>query len=169
MIAAVAISLGLATQSRAQDQSTPNPELVTAVKQLLATLEVQKTLEPALAGIKKMQAAMLDQQNLSEEEKKAAAEIMAVSMEEVEKVLAWESMEAMMIRIYSAVFTAEEIKELITLFESPTGQAYIKKQPELQVATMQEMQKMMVSLMPQIQEKTKAAVERAKAGKASKN
>ena len=161
---AAAASFALALPGQAQDAAAePSAETVAAAKQLLVTLEVKKTLEPALAGVKQMQSAMIEQQNLTPEQKDAAADIMAASMEEVEKLLAWDNLEAMMIRIYSKVFSAEEITALIKLFESPTGQAYVKKQPELQAATMMEMQKMMVDLIPTIQAKTQEAVERARA------
>lgn len=164
IVATLALSLGLATHGRAQNQENEiDPEVSTAAKQLLETLEVRKSLEPALAGITQMQEALLNQQNLDDEQIKKAREIMAISMEEAEKALEWENLEGMFVRIYSKVFSAEEINELIKLFESPTGKAYIKKQPELQAATMQEMQTLMLELMPKIQEKTKEAIERAKA------
>ena len=117
---------------------------------------------PALEGVKKMQGAMLDQQQLSEEEKASAKEIMAASMKEVEKAMSWGNIETIMVNAYAEVFTTKELTDLNALFLSPAGQTFVEKQPELQAATMKEMQSIMMDLMPKIQKRTEEAIERVK-------
>ena len=167
-IAAVAITCAsvfifTSLPAKAAPADAPNPETLAAAKKLLATMKVKESMEPVLTGMRKMQDAMIDKQQLTPEQKTAAREVMKASMGEIEKVLSWDSIGTLMARVYAKVFTTEEVNDLITLFESPAGQVFVKKQVELQMATMQEMQKIMVDLMPKIQEQTKAAIERAKA------
>ncbi|MCF6312457.1 MAG: DUF2059 domain-containing protein [Verrucomicrobiales bacterium] len=154
--------------TQAAPEEALNPETVAAVEKFMTTMKVKENMAPALEGVKNMQMAMLDQQGLSEEEKISAKKIMEVSMGEVEKMLSWENIGAMMVRVYAKVFTTEEVNDLIKLFETPAGQVYVNKQMELQQASMQEMQKIMIDIMPKIQAKTKEAVKQAMEQEAEK-
>lgn len=163
-----ALTLSSLPAMAAPEEVKIDPEVAAAAKTLMATMKVEEGMGPALEGVKNMQNAMLEQQGLSEDEIATAKEIMAVSMEETEKALAWENLEGLMVRAYASVFTKAEIDGLIGMFETPEGQAYIAKQGQLQAATMREMQTIMMDLMPKIQEKTTAAIERAKNKKKNK-
>ena len=164
-----ALTLSSVPAMAAPEEVKIDPEVAAAAKTLMATMKVEEGMGPALEGVKNMQNAMLEQQGLSEDEIASAKEIMAVSMEETEKALAWENLEGLMVRAYASVFTKAEIDGLIALFETPAGQAYIAKQGQLQAATMREMQTVMMDLMPKIQEKTAAAIKRAKNKKKNKD
>ena len=157
-----ALTLSLLPAFAAPEEVKIDEGTAAAAKALMATMKVEESMGPALEGVKQMQNAMLDQQALSPEEIAEAKELMAVSMAETEKALAWENLEGLMVRAYASVFTEAEIEGLIALFETPAGQAYIAKQGQLQSATMREMQTIMMELMPKIQEKTAAAIEQAK-------
>lgn len=170
--AAIAAAIGCAVLAQSSspalaapdDQATPaiDADTAAAAKALMDTMKVEQQMGPAFEGVKSMQNAMLDQQKLSPEQLKAAKDIMAVSMAETEKAMAWENIEGTMVRAYASVFTTEEIEGLIALFKSPAGQVFIAKQGQLQAATMREMQTIMMDLMPKIQQKTAEAIERAK-------
>ena len=160
VVACAAFALTVAVA--APDEKKPDPETAAAVKDLMTTLKVQEQMGPVLSGIKQMQMAMLDQQQLSDDEKKAARELMSASMDEVESVLDWKNLEGVMVRAYASVFTTEEVKALNEMFLTPAGQTFVEKQPELQAATMGEMQTIMAELMPRIQKKTQEAIERIK-------
>lgn len=138
-----------------------------AAKRLMKVMQVEKQMAPMWENMKGMQDAMLDQQNLTNDEKEQAREIMAASMEEVEKALSWENLEPMMVRVYAATFTAEEMDKMSDFFESPDGQTYVEKQPNLQQAMMTEMQTLMTDLMPKIQQRTQEAIERIQSGEAN--
>ena len=142
----------------------PDPEIAAAAKRLLTVMKVKEQMAPALDSVTQMQDAMLQQQGLTEEQKKIALETMEASLSEVRKVMAWETIEPMFVRIYSGIFTAAELNRLSDFFESADGQVFVEKQPAIQAATMAEMQKLMMQIMPAIQQKTQAAIEKAKAG-----
>lgn len=164
--AAFAFSFG---QAAPDDSQTPDPETAAAVKTLMKTLKVEEQMAPVMAGMRQMQGNMINRQELSDEEKTSALELMAASMEEVEKAMSWGNLEGIMVRAYASVFTTEEVEDLNEMFLSPAGQTFVKKQPQLQAATMKEMQSIMVELLPKIQEKAKEAIERAKAKQAAQN
>lgn len=151
---------GPATTQAAPEQAL-NPETVAAVEKFMVTMKVEENMAPILESVKKMQNSMLDQQQLSDKQKAIAKKSMAASMSEVEKMMSWDNIGAMLVRVYAKVFTTEEVNDLIKLFESPAGQVYVNKQSELQQASMQEMQKIMMDIMPKIQAKAKEAVKKA--------
>ena len=54
-------------------------------------------------------------------------------------------------RVYSDVFTKGELQGLADFYGTPTGQALIEKQPEVQKKTMEIMMPRMMAAMPQVQ------------------
>ena len=147
-----------------------DPETVEAAKRLMTTMKVKEQMAPSLEHVQSMQDSILDQQtNLTDEQKAVAKETARASMSEMMKVLAWENMEPMFIRVYASVFSADELNRLNEYFASKDGQVYVNKQPKLQAAMVAEMGKMMGAIMPKIQEKTQEAIERVQKRKKDKD
>lgn len=159
-----ALVLGLSLTIGRASAADPDPETAAAAKRLLAVMKIREQMAPALDNVVQMQDAILDQQGLTDDQKAAAKEIMETSMAETRKAMAWETIEPMFVRIYSGIFTAGELNSLSDFFEGPDGKVFVDKQPAVQAATMQEMQKLMMDIMPAIQEKTRAAIEKARGG-----
>lgn len=157
---ATVFCVGLAPMQAAPDEKL-NPETVAAVEKFMVTMKVRESMKPALAGVKKMQDAMIEQQQISDEQKAATRKLIAASMGEIEEMMSWDSIGPVFVRAYAKVFTTEEINGLIKLFETPAGQVFVNKQIALQQATMKEMQTIMMEIMPKIQAKTKEAIEKA--------
>ena len=63
----------------------------------------------------------------------------------------WEKMQAELTGIYRELFTQEEINSLIDFYQSPAGQAMVKKMPLIQNKTVQIYQKILARAMPRIQ------------------
>ncbi|HTJ78077.1 MAG TPA: DUF2059 domain-containing protein [Rariglobus sp.] len=63
-----------------------------------------------------------------------------------------EEMKADFARIYSDVFTKEELQGLADFYGTPAGVAMIDKQPEVQQKTMEIMMPRMMAIMPKIQQ-----------------
>jgi uncharacterized protein len=60
-------------------------------------------------------------------------------------------MEADTASIYSDVFTKGQLDGLSDFYDSPAGQAYIDKQPEIQTRMQQAMMPRIMAVMPQVQ------------------
>lgn len=109
-------------------------------EKLLTVMELQKTIEQSFGAVKKM---IPGQDNPTGASKRALDMIM--------KELSWENIKADYIQLYAEVFTESEIQGLIKFYQSPAGQAFVKKQPELTQKSMMLSQKMMMKIMPQLQ------------------
>ncbi len=134
-----------------------------SAEQLLEVLKMGDNFDNAMQQVSGMQKSILSQMDLSEEEmvvaEKAAQSSMKVTMEK----FSWANMKEMFVDIYAEVFTAEELDDIIAFYESPQGQKYVEKQPELTRVTMQKMQAVMAEIMPEIQKETAKLVEQLKA------
>lgn len=133
-----------------------------AAARLLDVLQMAENFDNSIQQAVQMQSGMLDQMNLSEEEKAAAKNSMEKSMKTLVDKFCWVNMKDLFVDIYAEVFTADELQGIIEFYESPAGQKFVEKQPQLTQVTMQKMQAVMVEMMPEIQKQAMAAVEEAK-------
>lgn len=115
----------------------------------------------------KAQEAMIASQNLSEEQKKQLLARTRSFMDTTMKPI-MEKTEALSIEAYAATFTLEELEGLIAFYQSPVGQKFIEKQPQLMTTLMQQSTARTQSLMPDLlrkmQEETKREIERTRKG-----
>lgn len=70
----------------------------------------------------------------------------------IDDMISWERMEPMMLRIYSKVYTAEELHDIAVFYRSPPGQKLLAKMPQVMQESMQESLQMMKDLMPKMQQ-----------------
>ncbi len=146
-------------QTHAQDsQNTPSPQSVALAEELMTLFQIDKSMEAALQQVTQMQAKMLDSQNLSAEAKARQQQVMKVVLEETQASFAWEKIKPTFIGIYAETFTPEELQGMIAFFKTPIGQKWIEKQPQLQAATMQKMQSLIMSMQPKMQEAIKRSL-----------
>jgi hypothetical protein len=83
----------------------------------------------------------------------------------VRKDYGWDTYKPKIVKIYSDVFSQEEIDGLIAFYSNPAGQAYINKMPLVLQQTIQLTQSMMQTITPKIQvlvDQQKADLEAAK-------
>lgn len=149
----------LLLQAHAQDsQNTPSPQSVALAEELMTLFQIDKSMEAALQQVTQMQAKMLDSQNLSAEAKARQQQVMKVVLEETQASFSWEKIKPTFIEIYAETFTPEELQGMIAFFKTPIGQKWIEKQPQLQAATMQKMQSLIMSMQPKMQEAIKRSL-----------
>jgi len=143
----------------------PSPEARAAAVKLMSLLEMDKNFDSSMQQAVKMQEGMIDQMDLSDAEKDDARQAMAGTMKVTLEKFSWAKMEGMFVDIYAEVFAAEELEGIIAFYESPAGQKFIAKQPELMAKTMEKMQGVMAELMPAIQKEAMKVHEEIKAKK----
>ncbi|MBT8082317.1 MAG: DUF2059 domain-containing protein [Gammaproteobacteria bacterium] len=66
--------------------------------------------------------------------------------------LNWAKMEPLMIATYTTVFTEQELLELAAFYETPIGQKYLDKTPEMISETMAMTQQLMAEFSPRLEE-----------------
>jgi hypothetical protein len=78
---------------------------------------------------------------------KQQAKMIAIMKDE----LSWDKLKVSFVQVYRETFSQEEIDGIIAFYQSPAGQAFIDKQPELMKNTMAVMQQHMGPMMQKIQ------------------
>lgn len=69
----------------------------------------------------------------------------------VKQELSWKKLQPEFVKIYSSVYTQEEVDGLIKFYKSPVGQSTIDKMPLVSKKSMEIMQIHMTDLMPKLQ------------------
>lgn len=123
-------------------------------------------VEQAFASVEQMVRQGLEQQvggrKLTEEQRRvldlAPARIAAVLKQEMN----WSTLEPIYVAIYQEAFDQEEIDALITFHQSPVGQSYISKMPQVMSRSMQVMQVQMQSLSPKLRQAMEDVLREAK-------
>ena len=137
-----------------------------AAEELLKAMHIDEMMANQKETMKKMADAFMPK-DLSAEELKVAQEIQAKTMETVSQQLSWEVLKPDFIQAYSQVYTEQELKDLTAFYQTPVGQKFIEKMPELQARTMEIIQKRMATIMPAMLTAMKDAAQKAKAAKGS--
>ncbi|GGF53504.1 DUF2059 domain-containing protein [Alteromonas lipolytica] len=82
--------------------------------------------------------------------------------------MSWEKLRDPMIDLYMAHYTEQELQDMLAFYQSETGQAMVRKMPEVIAASMQITQGMMGDIMPKIQAMTKQYSESLRTQRAKK-
>ena len=155
----VALSLAITVPARAD--VTDGRAIVEEILHLTKADEMVQTMRDEM---KKLMAAQLES---LEFEGKGTAEF----REEFEGIFSsfftddlWERMRDPMIDVYLKVYSTQELAELRDFYKSPLGQKLIAKLPEVMRESMKAGQELMQDLIPQIEAKVKALVEKGEKG-----
>jgi hypothetical protein len=143
---------------------TATPGSRESAERLLQVLKVGENFDNAIRQAVTMQMGLLDKRtDIPAEKKEAVRKSIEPAINSILEKMSWQKMKEMFIDIYAVVFTKEELDGVIAFYESPAGQKFITKQPELTRVTMQKMQALMSEMMPEIQKNTEKAMEQVKA------
>jgi hypothetical protein len=128
---------------------------------------MNENFDKSISQAVKMQLGMIDQRtDISTDKKEVVRKSIETSINSTLEKFSWEKMKPMFIDIYAEVFTAKELNDVITFYESPAGQKFVVKQPELMRVTMQKMQALMAEIMPELQKEIVASIRSPDAAKA---
>lgn len=152
--------IALAAPLRAQDQ-TPSPNAALA-EELMSLFQIDKNMDAALQQVAKMQEQMATTKDMTPDARAKQQQMRDAINKEIKSLISWEKVKPMFISIYAETFTADELQGMIAFFKSPLGQKWIEKQPQLQMATMQKMQAVMMEAQPKLQEAIKRVIESRK-------
>ena len=148
VLVAVAIGLGVCS---AHGQEASRRAMA---ESLLNAMNVQDTIEKSFAMLQQMIPAQMDkmkqaagQTNTSSNVSSQTAKMMDMMAQE----FSWSKVKNDYITLYADTFTEEEMKGILGFYNSPAGQAFVKKQPELMKRSMELSQKIMMQVMPKIQ------------------
>ena len=138
-----------------------------SIKQLLAVTHAQKLSEKAQDQVNTTMDKLI-QQALNGRVPTASQQQAITRMKDrfmnlMDKELTWERLEPMYIRLYKESFTEEEVAGMISFYQTAAGKAVINKLPVLMQKVMQEMQKIVIKAVPEMNKIEKDFVDDMKA------
>ena len=116
-----------------------------AAEELLVVMDVKRNVDDMLGDVVEMHEAQFDAAGTDADPKLKEAFIT-----ELKGALSWEGVKEDYVKIYTQVFTEEEIRALIGFYKSPIGQKLVSKQPELMQKSMELSQKRFMEIMPRL-------------------
>lgn len=125
---------------------TANADELSRRAAALKLLEVSRAAEMIETVYDSMQPqfeAMAEQIGIDEAQRPIFDRHMARVFEVLREELNWEKMEPYMIDAYAEVYTEDELLGLVEFYESPLGQKFMAKMPEMMSVTMEMTQSMM--------------------------
>jgi hypothetical protein len=162
----IAAALVFSTTTRAAPPSDQS------IEKLLDVSQAGKMMDSVFAQMDGLMKTSMKQVTKG---KKLSADEQAVMDKQQAKMIAlmkdefsWDKMKGPFIQIYRDTFTQDEVDGLTAFYESPAGQAFIKKQPELMKNTMAVMQERMGAMMGKIQQISEETAKELQASKPQK-
>ncbi|MBL7076650.1 MAG: DUF2059 domain-containing protein [Kiritimatiellae bacterium] len=154
-IMCILVIAGMAIPIVAKEPAAPTKESNAprraAAEKLLDLFNMDDTYDQSMKQAMNMAVGMIDSQDLPEMEKANARKAVEASMEISLEKFSWKRMKGIFVDIYAGVLDLDELEGLIAFYESPIGQKFLKKQPQLSLATMEKMQLLMQEMMPDLQ------------------
>jgi len=149
VVVAVAILFATGFSASAQDQSRR-----ALAEELMTLLKVQENMEKSLTLMKQMVTAQIEQLKPLAGKSSVPPEVsgqMNKMIDLVGQELSWDKLKDEYVSLYADLFTDGELKDMIAFYQTPSGQAFVNKQPELVKRSMDISQKMLTQVIPKIQ------------------
>ena len=109
---------------------------------------VNQTMEQVSAVMKQQMQSMDIPASMKAETDRMAQEMMAY----VKEKLDWSKLKPQYVDMYADVFTEDELRQVVTFYKSPGGQAFLNKTPQLMQRSMAMMQGVLSDLPQRMQE-----------------
>lgn len=143
------------------------PATEPTIRELMAVMQSEKLIDSMYAQIDSMMEGSMKQATaghpLNAEQAKIMDDMRTKMMALLREQMDWKSFEPIMIDIYRKSFTEQEVRSMLTFYQSPAGKSVIAKMPLAMQASMQAAQSRMSTLMPKLQELSKDTSLRLKA------
>lgn len=124
-------------------------------EQLMGLMNVPQNIEKSFAMIKKMLPAQMEQMSRMAGQTNVPPEAVGQTEKVLDMVAAelqWEKVKDDYVALYAGILTEAELKAAIAYYKTAEGQSFVDKQAELMKGAMELNQKLMMKLMPRIQE-----------------
>lgn len=120
-------------------------------KEMLKLMDMQKMIEQVISQVQQIQMTQMKQLNIPEQDQIKLGEFQIKLNAKLSEAMSWEKMEPEYIKLFSEVYTEDELKAIVGFYTTPAGQSMLKKQPLLMQKSTLISQKQIQSAMPEIQ------------------
>ncbi len=128
---------------------TAPPGALKASAELVETMALQATFNEGKEAMIKAQV----------QSNPALAQYEDLMRQFVEKYLTWDQVKDQYVNIYANMFTEPELRELIQLYQTPTGKKLLSSMPEIMNRSMQITQRQLQPHLPELQQQIMARVQ----------
>jgi uncharacterized protein len=166
-VSALVIALSFAGVSHAD----PAPATDASIHKLLALTQVSKLMDSMFAQLKgsmEQSAVQAAGHPLDAQEQQILSRHVDQVVDVMHTQMSWDKMEPAFTAIYRNNFSQQQINDLLTFYQSPTGQALISKMPQVMQEGMQVGVTQARAAMPQIQQINQEMVQELKDYEAKK-
>jgi hypothetical protein len=126
-----------------------------SIKKLLVAMDARKQVDSMLAQMEDSMKSNIQQslqgQNVTPKQQKIVDEMQSKTIAVLKEGLDWNKLEPMYVKVYSDAFTQEETDAILAFYETPAGQAFLKKMPQVAQKSAMEMRTNMNAMMEKIQ------------------
>ena len=154
----VMVCVGIPAPAAAQDEAR-----MKMATRLLELLEARKMIERQTDALMKSQieaiAAVGQGAGMPPAEIKKLESLQSEIRDLIITEISWDAIVKEGIPIYASLFTEEELRGMITFFETPAGRAWVQKSPEITTRMMQIMQPRIAAIMPKMMELIKKRIQ----------
>lgn len=126
-----------------------------AVEQLLLLTKQDQILEQTFEQMKPMILQQYRLMNIPEAKAQVINKYLGKILDVMKDEMSWDQIKEEYIQIYMAVYTEDEVRELIKFYQSPIGQKTVDKMPLLMQQSMLVSQNHLKNILPKIQEISK--------------
>lgn len=131
------------------------------VDKLMDTMDMRRTIDDMLVTIEETKRNM-GQRMLGDDATPEQAEELRALLEKqqasLRRILSWDSLGPIYRRVYSQLFTAEEVEAMIAFYGSEHGRSIMGKMPKAMQLSMQEMQPLMQTMIADMQRELEAGM-----------
>ena len=117
---------------------------------LLELTNVSQMMNQMMDQMKTMAQRQMASLNMPADQAAAAGESTDQMMNLIKEKLSWEKLQPLYTKLYSDVYTEEELDGIVAFYSSPAGHAMVAKQPQLMAKSMELIQPLMGNLQAEI-------------------
>lgn len=123
-----------------------------SVEELLRITNADSLVDNMYAQVGQMLGGMKDQLGIQESEQEIFEAHTQKVVDLMREHMSWEKMKDPMIDIYLRHYSEQEIQDMLTFYNSPTGRSMVEKMPAVMGDSIQLSQSMLQAFMPQLQQ-----------------
>ena len=133
------------------------------VDALMDTMDMRRTLDEMFVQMDTMSESMGLQMlgdDATPEQRASLKRVTAQQQGAMRKTMSWDTMAPIYRRIYTRLFSAEEVEAMTAFYGSENGRSILRKMPQAMQLSMEEMQPMMQTMIADMQKSIESELQR---------
>jgi uncharacterized protein len=120
------------------------------IKEMVRAVDLQKMMDQMVSQLHAMLTAQLRSLNVREEDQEKFQQFNSRLLRKILDAVSWEKMEPEYVKLWSSIYTIDELKAILEFYRSTAGQSMMRKQPLLIQKALEVTQSKMKTLLPEL-------------------